>query len=151
MVSILLSELDGLEELKGVVVLAATNRLDSLDTALLRPGRFDYILEFPMPDADMRRQVLEIHTKDKPLAEDVDFEEIVAKSEGLAGSHLEGICQQASLMALREFIDKVKEVSRATEEDKASLKITMEHFRMGLEAVKGEGEHVSARIAAAGL
>lgn len=146
MVSILLSELDGLEELKGVVVLAATNRLESLDTALLRPGRFDYILEFPIPDAEMRRQILEIHTKDKPLADDVDFDEIVAKTEGLAGSHIEGICQQASLMALREFIDKVKEVSRATEEDKANLKIKMEHFLIGLDAVQGEGES-STRIA----
>jgi len=148
MVSILLSELDGLEELKGVVVLAATNRIDILDSALLRPGRFDYILEFPIPDADMRRQILEIHTKDKPLADDVDFDEIVSRTEGLAGSHIEGICQQASLMALREFIDRVPDLSQASEEEKEGLKINMKHFLMGLDAVQGEDSITSAKIAA---
>ena len=137
-----------MEELKGVIVLAATNRIDTLDKALLRPGRFDYILEFPIPDADMRRKILKIHTKGRPLASDVDFEEIVAKTEGLAGSHIEGICQQASLMALREFIDEVEDVSLATEEQKAGLKINMHHFRMGLESVLGEGGSKVAKMSA---
>lgn len=147
MVSILLSELDGLEELKGVIVLGATNRIDTLDKALLRPGRFDYILEFPMPDAAMRRQILEIHTRNKPIADDVDFDEIVDKTEGLAGSHIEGIVQQASLMALREFIDEVQDVSLATEEQKAGLQLRMRHFRIGLDAVSGEAGSVGAKIA----
>ncbi|HHX94774.1 MAG TPA: CDC48 family AAA ATPase [Clostridia bacterium] len=147
MVSILLSELDGLEELKGVIVLAATNRLESLDKALLRPGRFDYILEFPMPDAVMRREILQIHTKGKPLGADVDFDQIVEKTEGFAGSHIEGICQQASLIALREFIAEVKDVSKASEEQKAALKIEMRHFNEALDAILGEGENNLARIA----
>lgn len=146
MVSILLSELDGLEELKGVIVLGATNRIDTLDKALLRPGRFDYILEFPVPDAAMRREILDIHTRNRPLADDVDFEEIVEKTEGLAGSHIEGIVQQASLLALREFIDAVDNVEEITEEDKARLKLSMGHFRSGLDSVTGEGDSVTARI-----
>lgn len=146
MVSILLSELDGLEELKGVIVLGATNRINTLDKALLRPGRFDYILEFPMPDAEMRREILDIHTRNRPLADDIDFEEIIEKTEGLAGSHIEGIVQQASLLALREFIDAVANVEEITEEDRAALKLSMRHFRSGLDSVTGEGDSVTARI-----
>ena len=149
MVSILLSELDGLEELKDVIILAATNRIESLDRALLRPGRFDYILDFPMPDTEMRMEILKIHTQDKPLADDIDFDEIVERTEGFAGSHIEGICQQASLMALRHFIENVKgkQVTDLTEEDRQGLTITMEHFRMGLDAVRGDKGQTGARIA----
>jgi len=139
MVSILLSELDGLEELKGVIVLAATNRIETLDQALLRPGRFDYILEFPMPDAEMRKQIFKIHVKDRPLADDVDLDELVEKTEGLAGSHIEGICQQASLLALREFIEKAENAKDFSKE-KDLLKIKMKHFRQAVEAIKGNGE-----------
>jgi transitional endoplasmic reticulum ATPase len=95
----------------------------------------------------MRRQILEIHTKGKPLGADVDFDQIVEKTEGLAGSHIEGICQQASLIALREFIAEVKDVSKATEEQKAALKIEMRHFNEALDAILGEGENHLARIA----
>ncbi|NLJ99671.1 MAG: CDC48 family AAA ATPase [Clostridia bacterium] len=134
MVSLLLSELDGLEELKGVIVLAATNRIDTIDQALLRPGRFDYILDFPMPDAGMRADILKIHTSKQPLAEDVDLEEIIQKTEGFAGSHIEGICQQASLSALREFIegtDKVEDIEKRKDE----IFITMKHFRKAMEDI----------------
>ena len=147
MVSILLSELDGLEDLKGVIVLAATNRIETLDKALLRPGRFDYVLDFPIPNAEVRRRILDIHIKGKPLASDIDFDEIVAKTEGLAGSHIEGICQQASLMALREFIDKVGDISSASEEQKSGLKISMHHFNVALDAIAGDSNEHSVRVA----
>ncbi|KUK10346.1 MAG: AAA family ATPase, CDC48 subfamily [Clostridia bacterium 41_269] len=146
MVSILLSELDGLEELKGVIVLAATNRIETLDQALLRPGRFDYILEFPMPDAEMRKEIFKIHVKDRPLADDVDLDELVEKTEGMAGSHIEGICQQASLLALQEFIEKAENVKDVTK-DKELLKIKMKHFRKALETVKRQESKSAKRVA----
>ena len=96
----------------------------------------------------MRREILKIHTRGKPISDDVDFEEIVERTEGFAGSHIEGICQQASLIALREFIDKVKDVSKITEEQKAELQINMRHFNEALGAILGEGENHHARVAA---
>ena len=103
-ISQFLTELDGLEELKGVLVLAATNRKDLIDSAILRPGRFDFILEFPLPDEKARREIFEIHTKGKPLASDIDLEVMAQKTEGLAGSDIEVICHEASMIAIREFL-----------------------------------------------
>jgi transitional endoplasmic reticulum ATPase len=105
-VSQLLTELDGIEDLKGVVVLAATNRLDRLDPALLRPGRFDFLVELPVPDREARQAILGIHTRAMPLASDVDLEELVAETEGLVGADIEGLCREAAMLAIREFLDK---------------------------------------------
>jgi transitional endoplasmic reticulum ATPase len=104
-VSQLLTELDGIEELKGVVVLAATNRLDRVDPALLRPGRFDFLVELPMPDLPTRLDILQIHTKDMPLAGDVSLEYLAETTEGMAGADLEGLCHRAALQAIREYLD----------------------------------------------
>ena len=103
-VSQLLTELDGIEELKGVLVLAATNRLDRLDPALLRPGRFDLLVELPMPDRQARRAILEVHTGSMPLAEDVKLESLAAETEGLTGADLEALCREAAMLAIREFL-----------------------------------------------
>jgi len=103
-VSQLLTELDGIEELKGVLVLAATNRLDRLDPALLRPGRFDLLVELPMPDRQARRAILEVHTGGMPLAEDVKLESLAAETEGLTGADLEALCREAAMLAIREFL-----------------------------------------------
>lgn len=104
-VSQFLTELDGLEELKGVVVLAATNRMDRVDPALLRPGRFDFLVELPAPDCPARLAILRVHTRQMPLAGDADLEVLAAETEGLVGADLEGICQQAALLAIREFLE----------------------------------------------
>ena len=104
-VSQLLTELDGIEELKGVVVLAATNRLDRVDPALLRPGRFDFLVELPMPDLPTRLDILQIHTKDTPLAGDVSLEDLAKTTDGMAGADLEGLCHRAALQAIREYLD----------------------------------------------
>ncbi|PKO21440.1 MAG: AAA family ATPase [Chloroflexi bacterium HGW-Chloroflexi-1] len=103
-VSQLLTEMDGIEELRGVVVLAATNRPDIVDPALLRPGRFDLRLELPPPDAAGRAAIFAVHTRGKPLAVDVDLARLVARTEGQVGADIEGICRQAALAAIREFL-----------------------------------------------
>ena len=104
-VSQFLAEMDGIEELKGVVVLAATNRLDIVDPALLRPGRFDVLVELPMPDREARLAIFQVHTRGKPLAPDVDLVELAECTEGLVGADIEGLCRQAAMLAIREFLD----------------------------------------------
>jgi transitional endoplasmic reticulum ATPase len=104
-ISQFLTEMDGIEELKGVAVLAATNRLDLIDPALLRSGRFDLVLELPMPDEKTREKIFKIHTKDKPLAKDIDLKELAKETKDMPGSDIEFICKKASMFAIREFID----------------------------------------------
>ena len=88
MISQLLTELDGLEILTNVVVIAATNRPDIIDPALLRPGRFDRLLYVSQPDRESRLQILKIHTKSKPLSEDVSLEQLADLSEGYTGADI---------------------------------------------------------------
>ncbi|MBU4000503.1 CDC48 family AAA ATPase, partial [Patescibacteria group bacterium] len=104
-ISQFLTELDGIEELKGIVVLAATNRLDIIDPALLRAGRFDFHLELPVPDEETRLEIFKVHTRGKPLNSNVDLKSLVAATEGLVGADIELICRKASLSAIREFIE----------------------------------------------
>ncbi len=104
-VSQFLTELDGIEDLKGVVVLGATNRRDILDPAILRPGRFDLLLELPMPDATSRLAILEIHMRGKPLAKGVSLQATVKATEGCSGADLAGICNKAALLAIREYLE----------------------------------------------
>ncbi|MBI4572711.1 MAG: AAA family ATPase, partial [candidate division NC10 bacterium] len=103
-ISQLLTELDGIEELRGVVVLAATNRLDMLDSALLRPGRFDLLIPLPLPDEAGRLEIFRIHTRGKPLAGDVDLPRLARDTEGFAGADIEGICRKATMLAIREYL-----------------------------------------------
>ena len=103
-VSQLLTELDGIEELRGVVTLAATNRADILDPALLRPGRFDIQIEVPLPDQAMRRAILDVHTRNRPLAADVDLDALAAQTTGCVGADLAGLCRAATMAAARRFI-----------------------------------------------
>lgn len=101
----LLTEMDGVAPLTGVVVLAATNRRDLIDPALLRAGRFDFIVDVPLPDAAARRQILEVHTRGKRLADDVDLDELAAAaSDGRTGADIDLICRKAGLSAIRAFL-----------------------------------------------
>jgi transitional endoplasmic reticulum ATPase len=97
----LLAEMDGLEDLKDVTVIAATNRPDMLDPALMRPGRFDRIILVDVPDAESRRKIIEVHVKNTPLAKDVDKEELVSLTEGFVGADIESLVREAALHALR--------------------------------------------------
>jgi len=115
-VSQLLTEIDGLERLEGVVVIAATNRPDIIDPALLRPGRFDRLIYVPPPDEKARLEILKVHTRRMPLAEDVDLLEIAKKTEGYTGADIEVLVREAGLLALRENINIDKVYARHFEE-----------------------------------
>jgi transitional endoplasmic reticulum ATPase len=101
-----LAEMDGIEDMKGVIVLAATNRIDLIDPALLRSGRFDLIFELPLPDLKTREKIFEIHTRNKPLGKKVNLKNLAIKTESLTGSDIEFICRKAAMLAIREVIDK---------------------------------------------
>ncbi|MBW9223048.1 CDC48 family AAA ATPase [Methanothermococcus sp. SCGC AD-155-E23] len=118
----LLTELDGLEEPKDVVVIAATNRPDILDPALLRPGRLDRVLLVPLPDKKARLEIFKVHTKKMPLAEDVDLEKLAEKTEGYTGADIEAICREAAMIALRENINADKVEMRHFEEAMKKIK-----------------------------
>ncbi|MDE1860695.1 MAG: CDC48 family AAA ATPase [Candidatus Micrarchaeota archaeon] len=107
-VDTLLTEMDGLKELKNVVVLAATNRPEDIDPALLRPGRFDKIVEIPMPDENARFRIFQIHTKGMPLDKDVDLEELAVATENYTGAEIENVCREAGMAAIRLKRDIVK-------------------------------------------
>jgi len=143
-VSQFLAEMDGIEELKGVVVLAATNRVDMIDPALLRGGRFDLVIELPFPDEDARFAIYHIHTKDKPLGKDVNLRKLAEEGVDLAGSDIEFICRKASMLAIREFINrgtglKGEELKLPL---KAGLKIGKKHFKEALQLVKKQKESI---------
>src|ERR1039457_1125173 len=99
-----LTELDGVEELKGVLVLGATNRPDMLDPAVLRPGRFDEIIDIALPDEESRRLIFEVHLRTKPLAPGVSASNLAANTDGFSGADIQGVCTQAALRAVRRAV-----------------------------------------------
>ncbi|HDN95867.1 MAG: ATPase [Thermoplasmata archaeon] len=117
----LLTSIDGLEQLNDVVIIGATNRPDIIDPSLLRPGRFDELILVGPPDKEARKEIFKIHTKNMPLADDVDLDELAELTEGYAGADIEGICREAGMIALRENMN-AKVVKR-------------EHFMKALEEV----------------
>ena len=104
-VSQILTEIDGLEELHNVLIIGATNRLDIVDPALLRPGRFDRIIEVPNPDAVGIEMIFKIHTKDRPLAKDVDLKKLAEESKGFSGAEIEEACNRAALSGVKRFVE----------------------------------------------
>ena len=129
-----LAELDGVEKLTGVLVLAATNRPDMVDPALLRPGRFDVVVEIALPDEPARLAILQVQVRGKPLAQEVRLETIAANTEGLTGADLGAICQHAALNAVRERIEQAKDKNGAGTEpaDAYPLLIEARHFDAAL-------------------
>jgi transitional endoplasmic reticulum ATPase len=132
-VSQFLSEMDGIEELKGIIVLAATSRIDIVDPALLRAGRFDRLLELPLPDEKDRLAILRVHTRGKPLAAEVDLNGLARATEGFSGADLEGLCRDAGLAAIREFLalEPAPPVS--------AFEIGAQHFQRAFEQAVGPG------------
>ncbi len=108
MVNQLLSEIDGLEELTDVVVLAATNRPDLIDPALLRAGRFDRIISTTVPSKDERLKIFKIHTKEMPLDNDVNLTKLAEKTENHNGADIQNVCREAAFFALREDMNTTK-------------------------------------------
>ena len=121
-ISQLLTELDGIESLVNVVVIGATNRPDIIDPAILRPGRFDRLIYVPAPDHATRLNILKIHSRNMPLAKDVDLEQVASQAAGYSGADLEAVCREAGLISLRRDID--------------TKSVTIEDFRDGMERVK---------------
>ncbi|MDD1725568.1 MAG: CDC48 family AAA ATPase [Euryarchaeota archaeon] len=134
-VSQLLTELDGLEELKDVVVIGATNRPDLVDVALLRPGRLDRLVYIPPPNASSRVQIFTIHLRGKPLADDVDIEQLAKETEGYVGADIEAICREAAMLALRDFI-KPEMTPEQVNEGAATIKINKGHLYAAINRVK---------------
>jgi transitional endoplasmic reticulum ATPase len=134
-ISQFLTEMDGLEILTNVVVIGATNRPDIIDPALLRPGRFDRILYVPPPDRESRLQIIKIHTKKKPLAEDVNLEDLADKTDGYTGADIASLSSAAVMLALREHITKYPD-SKEAEKQTKDLKITMKNFDDAMKKIR---------------
>jgi len=131
-ISQILTELDGLEELRDVTVIAATNRPDIIDSALLRPGRFDRRVYVTLPDEEARKEIFRIHTGKKPLAKDVDLGSLAEMTGGYTGSDIATVCNEAVMLVIREHINK----GGAIEKEKIKrLKVKAKHFKEALEKV----------------
>ena len=151
-VSQLLTELDGMENMHGVIVLAATNRADMIDPALLRPGRFDKIISIPLPDKDGRKRVLEIHSKDIPLADTngpdkINFEKLAELTDGLSSADVASIANTAVSLVVHEHLDnaapdknlsdeETKKVVDAIEKKAVDAKVTMKHYEEAVRKVR---------------
>ncbi|WP_303247937.1 CDC48 family AAA ATPase [uncultured Methanobrevibacter sp.] len=118
----LLTEMDGMEELEDVAVIAATNRPDILDAGLMRPGRFDRHIKVDVPNEEGRLAIFKVHTKDMPIADDVDLEKLAKETEGYVGADIESVCREAAMLTLRNDID--------------SKEVTNKYFQEALEKVK---------------
>jgi transitional endoplasmic reticulum ATPase len=143
-VNTILAEMDGLEELQGVVVMAATNRPNLVDPALLRPGRFDELIYVSVPDTAGRRHILGIHSKNMPLAEDVDLDDLASRTNRFTGADLEDLTRRAGLLALRESLDaqivRRAHFDRALRETRPSVTPEMEReYEEMVRTLKQEG------------
>ena len=140
-VSQLLTELDGMENMHGVVVLAATNRADMIDPALLRPGRFDKIIQIPLPDKESRKSILKISSAEIPTIseesnmEHVDYAKLAEMTDGLSGADVAAIANTAVSLVIHEFLDKHPDVTDV-EKKSIDVKVTMEHFEKSVKKVR---------------
>jgi len=140
-VSQLLTELDGMENMHGVIVLAATNRADMIDPALLRPGRFDKIIQIPLPDKESRKSILKINAEKIPTVSDekdpqhIDFEKLAELTDGLSGADTASIANTAVSLVIHEFLDKNPDVKDIEKKD-VDAKVTMKHFEEAVKKVR---------------
>ena len=130
-----LAELDGVEKLSGVLVLAATNRPDMVDPALLRPGRFDVVVDIPIPNEAERLAILQVQVRNKPIAKKLRLEELAAVTQGLTGADLEAICNRAALNAIRDRIS-VLQIEGDAAPSSTPLVIEARHFESALKGIK---------------
>ncbi len=132
----LLTLMDGLKSRGQVVVIGATNRPDSLDQALRRPGRFDREIEIGVPDSEERQEVLEIHTRNMPLSEDVDLHKIAGTTHGFVGADLESLCKEAAMRVVRRIIPEIKNDEEIPEEVLKKIVVTNEDFKSALKEIQ---------------
>jgi transitional endoplasmic reticulum ATPase len=132
-ISQILTELDGLESLNDVMVIAATNRPDIIDSALLRPGRFDRLIEIGLPDEEARKEILKIHTSKKPLADDIDLDDIAKRTDKFSGADLGAVVNEAVMLAIREY---VLSGQCKTDDEICEYKVSKKHFEEALKKVK---------------
>jgi transitional endoplasmic reticulum ATPase len=132
-ISQILTEMDGVEELHNVTIIAATNRPDLVDPALLRPGRFDRLVYIPPPDLEARKAIFAIHTKGKPLGGDVNLDALAARSENYTGAEIAAVCNEAAMLSIRDFL-----AAGGTLDEKYVKKLVLkkDHFERALEKVK---------------
>jgi transitional endoplasmic reticulum ATPase len=162
----MLTEIDGLEDLKGVVIIGATNRPDILDEALLRPGRFDRLLEIPIPDNYTRKQILQIHLKKKPLGSDVDIDKLVDLTDRFTGAEIEALVNASAIAAVKEHViareqkeinnnqktdTNIKDISKINEKkenklQKEELEISMNHFESSFSKIAKKNKPSLPRI-----
>jgi len=126
----LLTEIDGIEELRGVLILGATNRFDLIDPALLRPGRLEIHIQLPIPDTLARKAIITIHLRNKPIHRDVSKDWLVEKTEGLVGADIEAIVRGASLRAIREYVE-------SSAKDLNKFRIQKKHFNLSINDILG--------------
>ena len=138
-VSQLLTELDGIQALSGVVVLAATNRSDMIDPALLRPGRFDKIVFVPMPDKHARQKILEIHSKDKPIGPDLDLSKISELTDGFSGADTGSVANTAVSLVLHEYLARYPTPEEAAKHV-TEAHVMMRHFEEAVKKIKAQRE-----------
>jgi len=143
-ISQLLTELDGIEELRGVMVIAATNRPDLVDPALLRPGRFDRLLYVGPPDKEARLEIFKIHTKGMSLADDVNLETLAERTDGYVGADIKEVVRTAASLALREFLQKYNYDKDVVAKHLNELKVEMRHFEEALKKVKPSAKRLKA-------
>ncbi|CQR50176.1 MULTISPECIES: CDC48 family AAA ATPase [Haloferax] len=132
-VSQLLTEMDNAADNPNLVVLAATNRRDALDPALLRPGRLETHVEVPAPDIEARRAILDVHVRDKPLGTDVDLGDVAAHMDGYTGADVAAVCREAALRAIQDVADAYEGTEANSHADE--VRITRAHFEAALESV----------------
>ncbi len=132
-ISQLLSEIDGLEELHNITVIAATNRPDIIDAALLRPGRIDRLIYVTPPDMDSRYEIFKVHTSKTPLDSDVDLEKLAEDTDGFTGADIASVCNEATILAIREYVNSGKPTG---DESVGELKVGYHNFRDAMTKVK---------------
>jgi len=131
-----LTLLDGLKARGQIVVIGATNRIDAIDPALRRPGRFDREIEIGVPNKEGRKEILEIHTRGMPLSPDVDLDELASLTHGFVGADLANLCKEAAMLALRKFVSKIPEEGVIPVNVLEHLKVTKSDFMTALKNIK---------------
>lgn len=132
----LLAMMDGLKERGQLVVIGATNRIDAIDPALRRPGRFDREIEIGVPDRDDRVEILQIHVRNMPLADDVNLEDLANRTHGFVGADIAALCKEAAMKALRRYLPDLGTEDDIPPEIVESMKVTREDFEMALKEIE---------------